>query len=70
MSDQKRQTKFEQLVADALPAPGELIGFEGDDNCDGSCGGWDGVSSRCECGARRVEWTSDVGCFYVYGEAY
>jgi hypothetical protein len=43
-------------------------------NCDGPCGGWDGASRRCECGNRRVWWTTGWGHSfqepYVYGEAY
>ncbi|MFH2073983.1 MAG: hypothetical protein ABIJ57_01360 [Pseudomonadota bacterium] len=48
-------------------------GFNGQ-NCDGPCEGWDGVSHRCQCGNRRVDWTSgdnhSFECPHVYGEAY
>lgn len=53
-----------------LKETGELIEFNGQ-NCD-DCAGWDGVSRRCDCGNRRVDWVSD-GTFlkpYVYAEAY
>lgn len=56
----------------------ELIEFEGK-NCD-ECNGWDGVSRRCQCGNRRVDWEYDYnelfllddeeGVYYIYGEAY
>lgn len=43
-------------------------------NCD-ECEGWDGVSRRCECGNRRVDWefrisTDNLEDAYIYGEAY
>jgi hypothetical protein len=51
----------------------ELHSFYGDDYCE-DCGGWDGVSRRCECGNRRVEWvTADWHDFEnpsVLAEAY
>lgn len=37
-------------------------------NCD-NCSGWDGVSRRCNCGNRRVEWLFSESGFW-YGEAY
>lgn len=49
----------------------ELISFSGDDECS-NCGGWDGESTRCECGNRRVCWDKD-GDFEdmnVYAVAY
>jgi len=50
---------------------GTFIDFNGQDTCE-NCRGWDGQSHRCDCGNRRVSWTSD-GDFlnpYIYGEAY
>lgn len=50
-----------------------LISFCGDDNCE-NCGGWDGESTRCQCGTRRVGWTQ--GSFHsfetpeIYPEPY
>ena len=41
----------------------QYIDFSGN-NCeytDNECAGWDGVSRRCECGNRRVDWEDD-GC--------
>lgn len=36
------------------------------------CSGWDGVSRRCDCGNRRVEWETYQlnGKFYAHGVAY
>ena len=38
------------------------------------CSGWDGVSTRCNCGNRRVEWiaeeTEEPGVYEVYAAAY
>ena len=52
---------------------GDLNSFYGEDNCE-SCGGWDGVSHRCQCGNRRVSWTQgDDHTFEspsIYAEAY
>ncbi len=50
------------------------ISFIGDDNCE-NCKGWDGTSRRCQCGNRRVYWTSNdpVDFFlnpHIYAEAY
>jgi hypothetical protein len=45
----------------------------GDQNCDESCGGWDGESRRCECGNRRVAWEftrSQDGTLTAHAEAY
>lgn len=39
--------------------------FDGNENCDESCRGWDGLSNRCDCGNRRVYWEcmkSDCSC--------
>ena len=38
---------------------GGLFTFSGSKSCydyGGKCDGWDGISSRCECGHRRVRW--------------
>ena len=50
----------QEAIAQALEMSGGLVSFEGQ-NCNDwlegeSCGGWDGVSRRCECGNRRVSW--------------
>ncbi len=40
--------------------------------CEEPCRGWDGESSRCDCGNRRVSWMID-GTFeepHVWGEAW
>ena len=44
--------------------------FEGK-NCD-DCAGWNTQDNRCECGNRRVCWTTiqDSGGWYTYAEAY
>ncbi len=48
--------------------------FTGDEGCDESCQGWDGVSKRCDCGNRRVDWEmSDYHSFKepsVIAQAY
>ena len=40
----------------------QFISFNGD-NCDEerNCSGWDGHSYRCDCGNRRVNWTTGSG---------
>jgi hypothetical protein len=63
---------FERFKTEIVPraAAGERFDFSGQ-NCDpdeGECPGWDGVSRRCVCGNRRVEWICDHGSWY--GEAY
>ena len=51
------------------------ISFDGH-NCheiDNNCAGRDGQSKRCDCGNRRVSWSTDktdYGRFYAYAEAY
>lgn len=52
-----------------------FIDFNGNNCEDRPCRGWDGSSRRCDCGNRRVSWSShDNGDFflnpYIYGEAY
>lgn len=52
-----------------------FIDFNGNNCEDFPCRGWDGQSHRCDCGNRRVSWSShDNGDFflnpYIYGEAY
>ena len=53
---------YEEKVAKAVAdLAGGLTEFDGM-NCndyaedDNHCGGWDGVSRRCQCGNRRVYW--------------
>lgn len=38
-----------------------FFSFTGNDNCNENCAGWDGVSHRCDCGNRRVDWEFDTG---------
>jgi hypothetical protein len=49
----------------------EMFSFFGG-NCeeitDRACDGWDGISRRCDCGNRRVEWIWEYGAWH--GEAY
>lgn len=56
----------------ALKETKSLTNFDGM-NCD-DCPGWDGESRRCQCGNRRVSWSSGWGHSfkepYIYGEAY
>jgi hypothetical protein len=63
---------YEELVAKAMPADGELIEFDGQ-NCndydeDANCGGWDGVSNRCQCGNRRVYWSQFRDAVYAVAD--
>jgi len=55
------------------PGDGEWTEFAGDDNCE-DCRGWDGKERRCDCGRRRVSWsTGDGHSFkhpFVYAEAF
>lgn len=48
----------------------EFIYFEGDDQCESGCRGWNGIRGRCDCGSRRVEWTESMPGTGLYGEAY
>lgn len=69
----------EEAVAAAITNIGDdYIEFEGM-NCNDygdeldECGGWDGTSRRCDCGNRRVSWSTDQfdnGKFYAYAVAY
>lgn len=59
-------------ILEAQPAPGGFIDFDGQ-NCAGPCEGWDGMSRRCECGNRRVSFTTSKdadGNWSAYAEAY
>ena len=64
---------FGQVAAEYYDAhfdPDSMIEFDGmncDDVSDG-CSGWDGISSRCSCGNRRVYWVWIPG--YLTAEAY
>lgn len=40
-----------------------------DEGCGDECLGWDGISTRCHCGNRRVEYVNN-GSFSVYIKAY
>jgi len=50
---------------------GEYMEFSGDDNCE-NCKGWLPGERRCDCGNRRVSWSSDGAWedLRVYPEAY
>lgn len=49
---------YEELVTEARECIDGYIEFEGMDCFDWDlyCEGWDGHSSRCQCGNRRVDW--------------
>lgn len=57
---------------DRMRAAGGPFSFSGEDYCE-SCDGWDGESHRCNCGNRRVSWTTGYGhsfkAPYVVAEA-
>jgi hypothetical protein len=63
----------EEAIAKGIAAGG--VGFRGDESCndyEGDCS-WDGVSRRCACGNRRVEWdTAELidGRWRAYAEAW
>jgi uncharacterized protein (DUF1786 family) len=65
----------EEILADLVMEKlkeDDLFDFDGH-NChyvDQDCGGWDGVSRRCNCGNRRVTWVLSDDKSYVYAEAY
>jgi hypothetical protein len=64
-------SKYKQLVDEKLKQGGPFFEFEGW-NChdaDLECEGWDGMSSRCQCGNRRVSWVLTDDNSSVYGEA-
>lgn len=64
--------KYKLLIEEKIKSlNGALVDFDGK-NCDEPCNGWDGISHRCECGNRRVYWSSngDFKDMYIYGEAY
>lgn len=66
------EISFEEEV-NRLRESCEMHPFSGEDSCE-NCGGWDGVSNRCECGNRRVAWTTGYGHSfkspYVVAEAH
>lgn len=37
----------------------KFIRFQGDENCEDDCRGWNGESNRCECGSHKVKWESN-----------
>lgn len=62
-----------ELEVKKLIATGGVDSFDGQ-NCEGPCAGWDGTSHRCDCGNRRMNWTTGMGHSfktpYVHAEAY
>ncbi len=63
--DDSTDKNMEKLIAEKLELDStgnrifEFFEFDGDDNCEDNCHGWDGESSRCECTNRRVYWAYD-----------
>lgn len=54
------------LFEKQYPDPSGEFSFDGDYDCndgDGNCS-WDGMSSRCNCGNRRVYWEFDGDWVY------
>jgi len=68
IEDKRRQKIKDKLIKEKLES-GTLFDFRGDDKCD-ECDGWDGVSRRCECGNRRVDWELNEYETEIYAEAY
>jgi hypothetical protein len=63
--------RVEELKDQRIDEESGYVRFSGDDECR-SCLGWDGDSSRCQCGNRRVSWEYD-GDFEdtnLYASAY
>jgi hypothetical protein len=59
MNEAGYDTREEAIAAGNLQIE-ELgsIEFQGDDDCAITCDGWSG-DSRCDCGNRRVAWSTD-----------
>ena len=55
---QADEIAFDLAMEEALIRDG-WFKFSGDDECV-DCKGWDGKSSRCDCGNYRVYWTEDL----------
>ncbi len=53
---QADEVAFDIAMEEALAKDG-WFKFGGDDECE-DCKGWDGKSNRCDCGNRRVYWTT------------
>lgn len=64
------QEKYKRLVELAVAQlAGGYVSFEGDEFCE-DCKGWDGVSRRCDCGNRRVEWELSDDETYIYPQVW
>ena len=75
--DTKRNAEIAAInESEDMYTNGTTIDFDGM-NCDdigddNLCDGWDGRSSRCECGNRRVGWSfmdTKDGRWFFYAEA-
>lgn len=70
-------TEAEAIAAAQAEAEetGDWYDFDGQ-NCEdygNDCGGWDGMSRRCACGNRRVQWlasSNSQGHWTAYASAY
>lgn len=63
---------FEELVKEKLESgrdPFEFDGWNCSDLENNDCDGWDGESSRCNCGNRRVYWALSDDKTYIYAIA-
>jgi hypothetical protein len=49
--------KLDELKRDARV----FVQFDGNESCSDLCLGWNGVSHRCDCGNRRMEWDTEYG---------
>ncbi len=58
---QKAQERAEHMALEEnrrkVEAGDEWYEFGGNDSCE-DCAGWNGVDNRCNCGNRRVYWTT------------
>jgi hypothetical protein len=70
--DHANELAYDEEIA-RMKASGGFIDFNGK-NCDGPCGGWDMSGHRCDCGNRRVSFTTGYSHSFkqphVYAEAY
>lgn len=53
-------TRSPCMVAEEAPAAPAWYDIDGAEYCDAKCRGWDGKSSRCDCGYYRCHFTGDA----------
>lgn len=69
--DERRDKREKELIEKELKLNNSRwLDFENDDYCTDECRGWDGDSTRCDCGNRRVSWRMSADETSVYPETY